>query len=80
MATDKDYRDQGLTALGVRRARNLDEWLELIVDEVSEYNPGSDPWEVRDFIARCVDATALSDERVRAYWRRKDGLAGPSSG
>lgn len=72
MATDKDYRDQGLTSIGIRRARHLDEWLELIVDEVAEMNPGSDPWDVHDFIARCLRGTALSDERVRAYWRRKD--------
>lgn len=76
MATNKDYLDQGLTLEGVTKAIRIDEWLELIVDEVTELGDDLDPWEVRDFIIRCVHATALSDERVREYWRQKDSRYG----
>jgi len=72
MASDKDYRDQGLIAKGIKNARRIDEWLELIVDEVTDMEKGTDPWSVHDFIARCVRATALSDQRVRAHWVSKD--------
>jgi hypothetical protein len=76
MATDKDYKNCGLTTRGVKNARRIDDWLELIVDELTELCPpepcgAPDPWEVRDFLARCVDATALSDVRTRAYLAKK---------
>ena len=73
MATDKDYRVVGLTAQGVKNARRIDEWLELIVDEVTEMDSEVDPWSVRDFISRCVNATALSEERVQAHLKAKWG-------
>jgi hypothetical protein len=72
MATDKDYKAWGLMAQGIKNARRIDEWLELIVDEVSEISPESDPWDVQDFIIRCVRATALSRERVLEHWRKED--------
>lgn len=78
MATDKDYHDQGLTARGIKNARRIDEWLELVTDEVTEMTAELTPWEVRDFIVRCVNAIAVSDQRVRAYWRRKNELERPS--
>jgi hypothetical protein len=72
MATDKDYRDLGLTTKGIKNARRIDEWLELIIDEVTEMDTESDPWDVNDFIARCVRAAALSDVRTRAHWAKVD--------
>jgi hypothetical protein len=71
MATDKDYRIVGLTAQGVKNARRIDEWLELIVDEVTGMVAKTDPWEVRDFIVCCATATALSDQRVKAHLSKK---------
>ena len=74
MATDKDYKSVGLTASGIKSARRIDEWLELIVDEVTETGAGVDPWDVRDFIKRCVDATALSNQRYRTFVAHNDRL------
>lgn len=71
MATDKDYRVVGLTAQGVKNARRIDERLELIIDEVTEMSADTSPWDARDFIVRCVNATALSEQRVRAYLSKK---------
>lgn len=92
MATDSDYKAVGLTVKGIKLARRLDEWLELIVDEATEdfsndkeikHSRDKDPWAVRDFLARCVDAVACSDRRVREHWKiqeRTHGMGRPLRG
>lgn len=71
MATQEDYKLSGLTDKGVRLAESLDEWIELIVAEVKEdllrFDKDTDPWDVKDFIVRCVVAVACSQERIYKY-------------
>lgn len=69
MVTDRDYREMGLNSGGIERAKRIEAWLELIVEEL--YEQGGTPWDVRDFLVRCVNAVALSREQIANFVCKK---------
>jgi hypothetical protein len=71
----EEYETYGLSAWGAQCALLAeDEVKKLIIKAYNILGKDSSPWDIKDFLEKCISVNCLTNSAIEKYYRRKDEI------